>query len=481
MPRDYHYDIMTPNRSSGAQPRLVVTVMVFGLLVACTATDKVVTSPPPNGILRVITTTAGGDFDPDGYVLQVGSSPERQVAGNDNTQEYSLPAGTYPVVLNGIATNCGLVTNPPEVVVAPGATAIVHLAVTCTSLPGTVDVTVSTAGEDPDFGGYVVLVDGVSSGRIVPNGSLELPGLPPGSHAVALDEIASNCSGVGAMVINVDVHHAAAAEAAFSLTCHHTAKVVYASQFHIYTMNEDGTGIFAIRPTFTGSTPAWSPDGSQIAMGRYTPDTVYMADADGSHMHPLGNAGAAASDPAWSPDGRRLAITIRPAVRSSYIATCDLQGGDVRQLTTGEYRDQQAAWSPDGTRIVFVREDPATSVRHLFAMKANGTGLVQLSSDVDDREPAWSPDGSLIAFTGQGPTGERRVYLIHPDGTGRESLLPTSQRVWGYRPNWIVTGTQIMASDENHLYTVSLATRQQISSTPIGEPLVGVQSFSWRP
>jgi sugar lactone lactonase YvrE len=456
--------------------------------MVCLATgceDTSVVAPPAAGILRIITTTIGADLDPDGYMLQVGGVPARAVAANGAPEVFQFAPGSYQVVLTGLAANCGLTGVQPTVAVTSGITTEVPLVVSCTALPGTVRVSVSTNGEDPDLGGYLVLVDGVASGRIPPNGTLVLDPVSAGARVIRLDELASNCAVVGPTSVGVTVEHAAVAVAAFALNCQHTAKIAYASVGAVYTMNQDGTGVFTVSPPgLMASGGVWSPDGRQLAIKRYNGDTIYVLDADGSNLRRLGNFGMKTSDPAWSPDGQRFAIMFRPSVDSSYISTCNLSGGDLRQLTTGAFRDQQPAWSPDGTRIAFVRETYSTSVRRLFIVNTDGTGLVQLTDGGpggNDQEPAWAPDGSLIAFTGQGPTGERRVYLIHPDGTGRESLLSTSLRTWGYRPNWMGSSAQILASGGDRLYAVSLLTRQELWSIPIGIPLVGVSEFSWRP
>ncbi len=463
----------------GSRPVQVALIVcaVLWLAAGCRSSEPTTILAP--GTLRVVTTTTGSDLDPDGYMLQVGDLSQRPIGANGSPQEFHTAPGPYRVVLAGLAPNCLLTGDVPTVTVTSGATSDVSLIVQCSALPGNLRVTVTTGGEDLDLGGYLVSLDGTGSSRIGPNASVEFTSLPAGVHRVTVGEVASNCSS-GALAIDVDVRHATDATASFPLTCVHTAKIAYESRGTIYTMNQDGTGVFATDSALSGVTPVLSPDATQLAIAKFGRDSIYLVNADGTNPRAIANLGTNASDPAWSPTGLQLAVMVRPATASSYIVTCNLNGTGLTQLTSGAFRDQQPAWSPSGDRIVFVREDYATSVRRLFIINTNGTGLTQLTVGIDDREPAWSPDGSMIAFTGQGPTGERRVYLIQADGSARQSLISTATRTWGYSPNWMGNAT-VLASDGDRLYAVSLATRAELWSLPIGVPLYGVQSISWRP
>ncbi|MBA2298706.1 MAG: PD40 domain-containing protein [Actinobacteria bacterium] len=81
----------------------------------------------------------------------------------------------------------------------------------------------------------------------------------------------------------------------------------------IYSANPDGTqradsGKWA-------DSPAWSPDGSQIAYS--TGSTVAVMNADGSRVHRVADG----ITPAWSPDGKKLAYTCNNGVRFGQICT----------------------------------------------------------------------------------------------------------------------------------------------------------------
>ena len=107
--------------------------------------------------------------------------------------------------------------------------------------------------------------------------------------------------------------------------------------YDLYSMNADGSGITALilGPFFWPDNtyyfqPAWSPNGGNVAMvvcfwawdNCYPHSSVAVANADGSGLKTLVNAGGFAS-PTWSPDGSIIAFS------SSTCRTC---GGSIRYV-----------------------------------------------------------------------------------------------------------------------------------------------------
>ena len=104
--------------------------------------------------------------------------------------------------------------------------------------------------------------------------------------------------------------------------------------FAIYAANTDGSMRTRITPpTMTATTPAWSPDGKQIAFVASTPppsrgyDQVFIMNRDGSAIRQVTNdpAWEACFHPAWSPDGQRIAFSCR-AARSCPAGVAGLAG-----------------------------------------------------------------------------------------------------------------------------------------------------------
>ena len=160
--------------------------------------------------------------------------------------------------------------------------------------------------------------------------------------------------------------------------------------------------------------PTISPSGRRIAFVRLQGESVslFTSDRQGRHAAPLVADGLDIS-PAWSPDGKTIVFS-RLADRSlpidqATLYLADANGSNVRPLGPAPVRGVSPSWSPDGRRIAFVSfadhngsacpAGTCTPNGEIYVVGADGSGLARLTaSKADDEHPTWSPDGSRIAF-----------------------------------------------------------------------------------
>ena len=98
------------------------------------------------------------------------------------------------------------------------------------------------------------------------------------------------------------------------------------SGFGIVDIDADNQTLIA-----SGGSPAWSPDGTKIALEDQ--GIIYVTNADGSNKTRLVNG----QKPIWSPDGKQIAYELQDE-----IYTIHSDGSNQRELATG----QAPAWSP---------------------------------------------------------------------------------------------------------------------------------------
>ena len=110
-------------------------------------------------------------------------------------------------------------------------------------------------------------------------------------------------------------------------------------------------------------------------------------------------------DPRVSPDGQRVAFTIGDVNFDAnriitHIYLMPLDGGAMKQITSGDRSASSPRWSPDGKKIAY------TTGGQIWVMDSDGDNKTQVTKiSTSAAGPVWSPDGKWIAFTSD----------VHPD------------------------------------------------------------------
>jgi dipeptidyl aminopeptidase/acylaminoacyl peptidase len=402
-------------------PRTTAPALLL-LLAACG--DDV--QAPATAILELTVATAGAPADPDGYTARVDGGQATLLTVNATVMLSGLTPGEHEIALDGLASNCQVAgANPRPVSMAPDEVTRIRFDVKCDAPAdvGSLNVVTRTSGPRPDPDGYVVTVAGAPQ-PIGATGSLTVPGLPLGSVALELTDVATNCRVNGENPRTVTVVSGGPVVVPFEVTCEVTAEglVLFTSNrtgaFHLYRVQDDGTGERDLTPT--GATGGdWSPDGSRIVFSAPagTESALYVMNADGSEPRPLGVRGIR---PRWSSDGRSILFSA-----DGMVMVMAADGTGAASIGEGYTPD----WSPDGTEIAFSRIDRSRCVADLFCPSdifvaaKDGSGLRKVASAANASDdlgsPDWSPDGTRIAISRSccflGPD-EGGIYVVAEQG-----------------------------------------------------------------
>jgi Tol biopolymer transport system component len=436
--------------------RRINAALCLAGLAAC---DEPPASPSGTGAITVTTSTLGSPVDPDGYVLDLDGRDRTMAASGTLTLTDLLP-GDHRLELRGIASNCALTgPNPRSITVEAGSSVEVGLQITCQSDRGSIAVSATTSGADPDLDGYTLALDGRAGPPIGSNGLVTLSDLTAGDHELALASIAANCVAQGDNPRGVKVTAGAATAVTFAVACHSTGPGTLlltsdrSGETQIYRIEPDGSGLADLTPDGRAYGGDWSPDRSRIVFASPSGEGsgVYVMDADGTNRVRL----AAGSSPVWSPDGSRIAF-----VSADGVTVMNTDGSDTRALTAGV----DPTWSPDGARLAVSRLRCVADIcgSDLFVVNADGSGLRQLvqGSPFDTADdPAWSPDGTRIAFTrrccflGGEANG---LYTVGPDSDQftQPRLLHRGQGVGG--PVWAPDGSAIAFGEEHGNHNIEV-------------------------
>ena len=184
------------------------------------------------------------------------------------------------------------------------------------------------------------------------------------------------------------------------------------------------------RPLFA-STPAWSPDGKQIAFnGALVGEMAhpYLVSADGGEPRRIGKIGNTV-DPNWLPDGSSL-VFIDNDRDNGGIEVLNLQTESVLTLPESKTLNQPRI-SPDGRWIVAL----STHLQKLLLFDMQTQSWRELAQAGSIEWPAWSRDSRYIYFERTGP-GPEIVRIAVKGGTPEVILSLKDIHTTGVDPAW---------------------------------------------
>ena len=220
----------------------------------------------------------------------------------------------------------------------------------------------------------------------------------------------------------------------------YTSKKGEAKEIHI--MDYDGYN--PVQFTNTGSLnffPNWSPDNSKLAFVSYrpSPEIVIYSTIDGLRQ-PFPMFNTLASTPAISPDGTEIAFSMRTAGGNSNIHISALDGSRLRNLTNSRTMETSPAWSPSGRQIAYISGEKQGQI---FIRDVDGSNLRSIHKEGGDSDAvSWSPDGRLVAFHWK-PSRSSNYDIFVADPVSGQIYQITSGNGSNESPSW--------APDSRHL------------------------------
>ena len=300
----------------------------------------------------------------------------------------------------------------------------------------------------------------------------------------------------------------------------------------LWIMNADGTHD---RFLADGSGAQWSPDGKRIAYvaeGKPAGAQIFVkwVDLEGPGSQ-VSNLTESPSNLAWSPDGKAIAFNMnvpdplgaewhipmpappkgakwveppkivtrlnfrrdRIGYSDTYytqIFTISPDGGEARQVTTGNWNASAPAFSGDGQWVAFSSlrvPDAEHAFRHSELYAANvRTGEVRQLTHQSGTSggPVYSPDGRLVAYThadsvDHSAWSQGNIWIMNADGSNAHAVTasldrPVSGVLWAPDGRGVYFNTQSEGSQ--NLYYAS--TSGQVRAVTTGTQVLNVTDLS---
>jgi Tol biopolymer transport system component/DNA-binding winged helix-turn-helix (wHTH) protein len=291
--------------------------------------------------------------------------------------------------------------------------------------------------------------------------------------------------------------------------------------------------VYSLTPEINSKEMDWSPDGKYLAFGERASAgealRIYLLSLDTLEKHPLTSPPAGIlgdSSPAFSPDGKNVAF-VRDTLDTQEVFLVSIQGGTPRQLTFDNRIVQGISWNADGSALIYSsnRGGPpslwripasggrpellpfgggARAIRPTVARKGNRLAYtnVTYSSDIWRAElpvagskpaaaakfivsteleegPQYSPDGKRIAFQST-RTGNYEIWRCDADGSNLVQLTRFNGPLTG-TPRWSPDGRELVfdsrPAGHSHIFVINAEGGQprQITS---GDSENGVADWS---
>ena len=216
----------------------------------------------------------------------------------------------------------------------------------------------------------------------------------------------------------------------------------------IYVMDADGKYPMELTSDYVNDKPVWLPDGERIAFRTYDGiDQWWWRIVDLTSFE-ITEYSPPSYDPffqtpAWSPDGSQLAYMslVEQQERndgSSQLHVKVLPNRSDTALTSDVWANVNPVWSPDGEQLAFFSERDGTyNLFALYVINVDGSGLERITPPLYTAQASvsWSPDGKWVVVGGN-VYPHNDVQIINLASKEALDFLELTTGLWVSDPDW---------------------------------------------
>jgi Tol biopolymer transport system component/DNA-binding winged helix-turn-helix (wHTH) protein len=233
------------------------------------------------------------------------------------------------------------------------------------------------------------------------------------------------------------------------------------------------------------TSPAFSPDGSEVAFG-WDGETngagydLYVKVIGSESPLRITRHPSEKLSIAWSPDGSDIAISRVSKEGASGIFLVPPTGGPERRVysrSSTYWYGNELSWSSDGKYLAFT-DHPETTYQSIliYLLSMSTLKVTPVTKDCKDAIlPSFSPKGELLAWVCLDKWGSESLRLLNLDDGSASELLKSHELIGGIA--WSRGGDSILYSSPligGALWEVALAHPERAQRLPIGHDVSDV-------
>ena len=180
---------------------------------------------------------------------------------------------------------------------------------------------------------------------------------------------------------------------------------------------------------------------------------VFICDIDGGNIQQITNYRSLNVEPGWSPDGRTIYFSKYNRSGISIVETTVATPRRSRVISSSRGINTGAAVSPDGSMMAVILSPDHQVDLYCLGLKRNERRRLTRGIAVE-ASPCWSPDGQRIAFVSDRRGGNPRIFICDRNG-GNLQLIPSIGKD-AVTPAWSKDGKIAYATRIAGNYTIAV-------------------------